>query len=148
MVIPSAGLMPAWSLFQPIAPPWCNAGARSRACNALFRQSFAGVAFAGVAFAGVAFVGVASLPALAAIPARNRFQRETCVVRRAGTCSQRINLIAIPAPSRAASGRRRAGFPRLVQKALVGECRREVIVAGRGREAAPTAEQAWRRAPP
>jgi len=86
-----------------------NACARSRVCNALFRQSFAGVAFA-----GVAFVGVASLPALAAIPARNRFRRETCVVRRAGTCSQRINLIAIPAPSRAASGRRRAGFPRLV----------------------------------
>jgi len=34
--------------------------------------------------------GAASLPALAAIAARNRFQRKTRVVRRAGTCSQRM----------------------------------------------------------
>src|SRR5437879_13543994 len=106
-----------------------NACARSRVCNALFRQSFAGVAFG-----GVAFVGVARLHALAANPARNRFQRETRVVRRAGTCSQRIVPIAIPAPPAQQVAVAERVFPRLVKKALVGECRREVIVAGRGRK--------------
>src|SRR5216684_4420991 len=92
----SAGLTPAWSPFQSIAPPWFNACARSGVRNTLSRRSF---------------VGVSTLPASVAISARDSVNSS-----QNRHCSRHMNHTAISAPSRAAAVcRRRASFPRLMK---------------------------------